>query len=81
MHQEGPHALRRILGLHADLQVIASDYGLDEGESTALAERHRRELGALGARRVAAVDAAASFSRPGPRLVDGVERLAELLVT
>ena len=33
----------------------------------------------LGARRVVAVDAASSFSRPGPRLVDGVELLAHLL--
>lgn len=29
--------------------------------------------------RVAAVDGGAHFSRPGPRLVDGVERLAEIL--
>ena len=35
-------------------------------------------LDALGAR-VVAVDAAAYFSRPGPRLVDGVELLARLL--
>ena len=33
----------------------------------------------LGARRVFAVDAASSFSRPGPRLVDGVELLGHLL--
>ena len=32
-----------------------------------------------GARRVVAVDAAAYFSRPGPRLVDGLELLAHIL--
>ena len=38
----------------------------------------RERLAPLGAR-VAAVDAAAYFSRPGPRLVDGIELLAHLL--
>jgi iron complex transport system substrate-binding protein len=33
----------------------------------------------LGANRVVAVDAAASFSRPGPRLVEGTELLAHIL--
>jgi iron complex transport system substrate-binding protein len=37
------------------------------------------ELRTLGARRVVAVDASAYFSRPGPRLVDGLELLAHLL--
>jgi iron complex transport system substrate-binding protein len=33
----------------------------------------------LGAERIYAVDAASSFSRPGPRLVDGVELLGHIL--
>ena len=33
----------------------------------------------LGAQRVVAVDAAAYFSRPGPRLVDGLELMAHVL--
>ena len=33
----------------------------------------------LGARRVVAVDASAYFSRPGPRLIDGLEVLAHVL--
>lgn len=37
------------------------------------------EIRSLGSDRVWAVDAASSFSRPGPRLVDGVELLAHLL--
>jgi iron complex transport system substrate-binding protein len=40
---------------------------------------HRAEVESLGAERVVAVDAAAYFSRPGPRLVDGVELLAHIL--
>jgi iron complex transport system substrate-binding protein len=38
-----------------------------------------QQLAALGAGQVWVVDAASSFSRPGPRLIDGVELLAHLL--
>jgi iron complex transport system substrate-binding protein len=40
---------------------------------------HWGRIEALGAGRVFAVDAASSFSRPGPRLVDGVELLGHIL--
>jgi iron complex transport system substrate-binding protein len=40
---------------------------------------HWERVEALGAERVFAVDAASTFSRPGPRLVDGVELLGHLL--
>ena len=40
---------------------------------------HAGRLAELGSERVIAVDAAAYFSRPGPRLVDGVELLGHLL--
>ncbi len=43
------------------------------------AEMHRDELAALGAGEVVAVDAAAYFSRPGPRIVDGLELLAHII--
>ena len=49
----------------------------DEAAEQALARRERLE--SLGAERVYAVDAASSFSRPGPRLVEGTELLAHLL--
>ena len=39
----------------------------------------RDELAALGAERIVVADAAAWFSRPGPRLVDGLEWLAHVL--
>jgi len=41
--------------------------------------QHRDEVLRLGAGQIVAVDAAAYFSRPGPRLVDGVELLAHVL--
>lgn len=40
---------------------------------------HAGRLAALIASRVFAVGAAASFSRPGPRLVEGTELLAHVL--
>lgn len=43
------------------------------------AETYADELAELGARRIVAVDASAFFSRPGPRLVDGLETLAHIL--
>jgi iron complex transport system substrate-binding protein len=41
--------------------------------------QRRDQIARLGAGQVVAVDAAAYFSRPGPRLVDGVELLAHVL--
>jgi iron complex transport system substrate-binding protein len=49
-----------------------------EGARSQVVENWERIAG-LGARQVFAVDSASSFSRPGPRLVDGVELLAHLL--
>jgi iron complex transport system substrate-binding protein len=59
--------------------VVVMPCGLYVDEALREGERHRRELSALGVARVVAVDAASSFSRPGPRLVDGVELLAHIL--
>ena len=69
----------------ADLTAVAPDVvvvmpcGAYVEEAAAQAEQYRDRLAELGADRVYAVDAAASFSRPGPRLVDGVELLGHLL--
>jgi iron complex transport system substrate-binding protein len=57
--------------------VIAMPCGYYAEQAAAEAVRHRERLAALGAR-VVAVDAAAYFSRPGPRLVDGIELLGHL---
>jgi iron complex transport system substrate-binding protein len=43
------------------------------------AEMHRNQLAAIGAGEVVAVDAASYFSRPGPRIVEGLELLAHVL--
>ena len=59
--------------------VIAMPCGWYVEDSRAQALEHWDRIEALGARRVYAVDAASTFSRPGPRLVDGVELLAHLL--
>jgi iron complex transport system substrate-binding protein len=58
--------------------VVSMPCGLYADEAAAETLRHRDRLVALGAR-VHAVDAAAYFSRPGPRLVEGVELLGHLL--
>jgi iron complex transport system substrate-binding protein len=65
-------------GLRPDVVVVMPcGYYVDDARDQALA--HSGELAGLGADRAFAVDAASSFSRPGPRLVDGVELLAHLL--
>jgi iron complex transport system substrate-binding protein len=58
--------------------IVAMPCGwyLDDSRAQALA--HRDRLDQLGADRLFAVDAASTFSRPGPRLVDGVELLGHL---
>ena len=55
--------------------VVVMPCGLYAAE----AKRHRHDLAELGAGAAWAVDAASSFSRPGPRLADGVELLGHLL--
>jgi iron complex transport system substrate-binding protein len=59
--------------------AVVMPCGLYADEATQEAERNRERLESLGARECFAVDAASSFSRPGPRLVDGVELLGHLL--
>jgi iron complex transport system substrate-binding protein len=59
--------------------VVAMPCGWDAKTARTEVESHCGEVGATGAERIWAVDGAASFSRPGPRLVDGTELLAHLL--
>jgi iron complex transport system substrate-binding protein len=59
--------------------VVCMPCGYDAERSHAEALRHAGALRGLGAERVVAVDAAAYFSRPGPRLVDGLELMAHIL--
>jgi iron complex transport system substrate-binding protein len=64
-------------GAQPDVVVsMPCGYGIDEAaRETLLKQDELRRLDA----RVVAVDASSFFSRPGPRLVDGIELLAHLL--
>jgi iron complex transport system substrate-binding protein len=59
--------------------VIVMPCGYDAEIAHREAEMHRDELAAVGAGDVVAVDGAAYFSRPGPRIIDGLELLASIL--
>jgi iron complex transport system substrate-binding protein len=59
--------------------VLVMPCGYDAEIAHREAEMHRDELAGLGAGEVVAVNAAAYFSRPGPRIVDGLELLASLI--
>jgi iron complex transport system substrate-binding protein len=59
--------------------VIAMPCGWDAPRARAEVLARANEVASLGAAGVFAVDAAASFSRPGPRLIEGTELLAHLL--
>jgi iron complex transport system substrate-binding protein len=71
-------AWERLAELRPEL-VVAMPCGWYVEESIAQAEQHWPRIESLGAKRVFAVDAASTYSRPGPRLVDGAELLAHLL--
>jgi iron complex transport system substrate-binding protein len=65
-------------GLDPDV-VVSMPCGWYLEESCTQALRNGDRLAGFGAGRVYAVDGASTFSRPGPRLVDGVELLGHLL--
>jgi iron complex transport system substrate-binding protein len=59
--------------------LVVMPCGYDEQRAHAEATTYARELAGVGARRIVAVNASAYFSRPGPRLIDGLELLAHIL--
>ncbi|MGI8558229.1 MAG: cobalamin-binding protein [Solirubrobacteraceae bacterium] len=59
--------------------AFAMPCGYDAQRSLEEARRFEVELRAIGAQQIVAVDAAGLFSRPGPRLIDGLELLAHVL--
>ena len=59
--------------------IVAMPCGYDAARSQDEAYDYADELAEVGASRIVAVDAAAYFSRPGPRLIDGLELLAHIL--
>jgi iron complex transport system substrate-binding protein len=67
-----------LAGGRPDVAVVMP-CGLYAEEAANQALDYRVELESLGAESIYAVDAASSFSRPGPRLIEGVELLGHLL--
>ena len=59
--------------------VVVMPCGYDVEIAHREAEMHREQLAAVGAGEVVAVDAAAYFSRPGPRIITGLELLAHII--
>jgi iron complex transport system substrate-binding protein len=59
--------------------VVCMPCGYDAPRALQEAQAFAGSLATLGAEHVVAVDASAYFSRPGPRLVDGLELLAHIL--
>jgi iron complex transport system substrate-binding protein len=59
--------------------LVVMPCGLYAADAETEAIRNRTALAGVGAAAAWAVDAASSFSRPGPRLADGVELLGHLL--
>jgi iron complex transport system substrate-binding protein len=59
--------------------IVAMPCGYDAERSRDEALAHADRLREVGAREVVAVDASSYFSRPGPRLVDGLEILAHII--
>jgi iron complex transport system substrate-binding protein len=59
--------------------VVVMPCGYDVARGLAEAERSAPELAALGADRIVVADASAWFSRPGPRLIEGLEWLGHVL--
>jgi iron complex transport system substrate-binding protein len=78
----GEHSERSTWEMVAAAQprvVVCMPCGYDAQRAAEEARANLDSLRTVGAERVVAVDAAAYFSRPGPRLVDGLELLANIL--
>ena len=67
-----------VVATNADI-VLVMPCGYDAEIAHREAEMHREQLAEVGAGEVVAVNASAFFSRPGPRIVDGLELLAHII--
>jgi iron complex transport system substrate-binding protein len=72
------HTWEELAGTRPEV-VVVMPCGYDAERAAEEAYDYADELESLGARRVVAVDASAYFSRPGPRLVAGLELLGHIL--
>jgi iron complex transport system substrate-binding protein len=77
--EHSPQVMWEDVNAAAPEVIVAMPCGFDAQTAYREAELHTDELRRTGARRVVAVDGGAYFSRPGPRLVDGLELLAHVL--
>jgi iron complex transport system substrate-binding protein len=69
---------QEVAAAHPDIVIVMPcGYGAEIAHREA--EMHRDELAAVGAGEIVAVDASSYFSRPGPRIVDGLQLLAHIL--
>jgi iron complex transport system substrate-binding protein len=59
--------------------AVVMPCGYDAPRALEEAQAFAGELAGTGAQRIVAVDASAYFSRPGPRLIDGLELMAHIL--
>jgi iron complex transport system substrate-binding protein len=78
----GEHSERRTWEAVAAAQprvAVVMPCGYDAERAAEEAYEYADELEATGVERVVAVDAAGYFSRPGPRLIDGLELLGHIL--
>lgn len=66
-----------LASLGAEAVIVMANGPLEDTQAEAM--EHWEWIESLGAEPVFAVDAAAAFAAPGPRLVDGVELLCHLL--
>jgi iron complex transport system substrate-binding protein len=66
-----------LASLGAEVVIVMPDGSVEDAHAQAM--EHWEQIASLRATRVFAVDGAAAFSEPGPRLVDGVELLGHLL--
>jgi iron complex transport system substrate-binding protein len=77
--EHSEQATWEIIAAAAPSVVVCMPCGYDAPRSHEEAVAHAEALRTVGADRIVAVDASAYFSRPGPRLVDGLELLAHIL--
>jgi iron complex transport system substrate-binding protein len=77
--EHSPQVMWEDVAAAAPEVVVAMPCGYDAETAYREAEMQADALRATGARRVVAVDGGAYFSRPGPRLVEGLELLAHVL--
>jgi len=72
-------SMEEVVAAEADTIIFAPcGYGVDRAAAEGAEQAKKKEWGWLADLRAWAVDSGGLFSRPGPRLVDGVETLAEI---